>query len=95
MLHSFLLNIAKGLDESAMVNGCTRLQVLRGASYVCGRSCGICDGIVVYTDIIFPSGGFYPIGQRVQLRDSAACGSVLIILGQHPQSKTSMAIIKI
>ena len=29
MLHSFFLNIPKGMDESAMVDGCTRLQAFR------------------------------------------------------------------
>ena len=30
MLHSFFLNIPKDLDESAMVDGCTRFQAFRG-----------------------------------------------------------------
>ena len=29
MLHSFFLNIPKDLDESAMVDGCTRFQAFR------------------------------------------------------------------
>ena len=76
MLHSFFLNIPKDLDESAMVDGCTRFQAFRRVivpvMWPGVITTGLFSFLLAYNDLAGGEGTFF---------GSAGATSVLTILG--------------